>query len=134
MDAKQGGLLDIFGLRLHTSRFSCSLEILQPKLIQVRDLANLDLVAAEINRTAVEGLLVGQAPFYLSARTEIAAMATRLKLPAVYGFRQFAEASGLMSYGPSLIEMYRQSARLVGRILKVRRPAIYRSSCQPATS
>ena len=84
----------------------------------MRDLANLDLVAAEINRTAVEGLLVGQAPFYLSARTEIAAMATRLKLPAVYGFRQFAEASGLMSYGPSLIEMYRQSARLVGRILK----------------
>ena len=50
-------------------------------------------------------------------------MATRLKLPAAYGFRQFAEAGGLMSYGPSLIDMYRQSARLVGRILKGESPS-----------
>ena len=93
------------------------------ELIKVRNLSNLDAIAAEIKHAGVQGLLVGQAPFYLSARAEITAMATRLKLPAAYGFRQFAEAGGLMSYGPSLIDMYRQSARLVSRILKGESPS-----------
>jgi putative ABC transport system substrate-binding protein len=45
-------------------------------------------------------------------------IAARLRLPAIYGFRYFTEAGGLMSYGPNLPDVYRQSARLVGRILK----------------
>jgi putative ABC transport system substrate-binding protein len=49
-------------------------------------------------------------------------MAARLKLPAVYGWREFVDAGGLLSYGPSLPDMYRQSARLVGRILKGEKP------------
>jgi putative ABC transport system substrate-binding protein len=81
------------------------------------------LTAAEIKRANVNGLFVGQAPFYLVARAEITAMATRLKLPAVYGFRQYADAGGFMAYGPSLIEIYRQSARLVDRIVKGAKPA-----------
>jgi putative tryptophan/tyrosine transport system substrate-binding protein len=91
--------------------------------IHVRDIGNLDLTAAEIERANVNGLFIGQAPFYLVARTGITAMATRLKLPAVYGFRQYAEAGGLMAYGPSLIEIYRQSARLVDRVVKGTKPA-----------
>ena len=93
------------------------------ELIQVRDLRNLDVIAAEIMRAQVQGLLVGQAPLYLSASAEITAMAARLKLPAVYGWRAFAEAGGLLSYGPSLPDLYRQSARLVDRILKGAKPA-----------
>jgi putative ABC transport system substrate-binding protein len=50
-------------------------------------------------------------------------MAARLRLPAIYGFRYFTEAGGLMSYGPNLADVYRQSARLVGKILKGERPA-----------
>ena len=41
-------------------------------------------------------------------------MVARLKLPAVYGWREFSDAGGLLSYGPNLPEMYRQSARLCG--------------------
>jgi ABC-type uncharacterized transport system substrate-binding protein len=93
------------------------------EIIQVRDIRNLDLTAAEIKRANVNGLFVGQAPLYMTARAEITAMAIELKLPAVYGFRQFADAGGLMAYGPSLIEMYRQSARLVDRIVKGTKPA-----------
>jgi putative ABC transport system substrate-binding protein len=93
------------------------------EVIQLRDLNNFDTIAAEIKRADVQGLLVGQAPFYLSARAEITAMAARLKLPAIYSFRQFAEAGGLMVYGPSLIDMYRQSARLVDRIVRGAKPA-----------
>ena len=47
----------------------------------------------------------------------------RLKLPALYSWRQFADAGGLIVYGPSLIDIYRQSARLVDRILKGAKPA-----------
>ena len=47
----------------------------------------------------------------------------RLRLPAMYGFREFAEAGGLMSYGYNLPDVYRQSARLVVRILKSDRPS-----------
>jgi putative tryptophan/tyrosine transport system substrate-binding protein len=92
------------------------------EVIRVRDLSNLDTVAAGIMRANVQGLFVGMAPFYMVARTEITAMAARLKLPAVYSWREFADAGGLMAYGPNLAEMYRQSARLVGRILKGANP------------
>jgi ABC-type uncharacterized transport system substrate-binding protein len=93
------------------------------ELIQVRDLRSLDVMVAEIMHAQVQGLLVGQSPLYLSASAEITAMAARLKLPAVYGWRAFAEAGGLLSYGPSLPDLYRQSARLVDRILKGASPA-----------
>ncbi|MGE5141708.1 MAG: ABC transporter substrate-binding protein [Rudaea sp.] len=93
------------------------------EIIQARDLRDLDIVGAEITRANVQGLFVGMGPFYLSARAAIAAMAARLKLPAVYAWREYAEAGGLMSYGPNLAEMYRQSARLVDRILKGTKPA-----------
>ena len=49
-------------------------------------------------------------------------MMARLKLPAVYSWREFADEGGLMSYGYSLPDMYRQSARLVDKILKGAKP------------
>jgi putative tryptophan/tyrosine transport system substrate-binding protein len=88
------------------------------EVIQIRDAANLDAVAADVMGASVQGVLVGFAPFLLSARTEITAMVARLKLPAIYGWREFADAGGLMTYGANLPDLYRQSARLVDRILK----------------
>lgn len=92
------------------------------EVIEVRDLGNLDAVAAQVMRANIQGLLVGAAPFWIPARKEVAAMAARLKLPAVYSWREFADAGGLMSYGPNLPETYRQSARLVDKILKGTKP------------
>jgi putative ABC transport system substrate-binding protein len=92
------------------------------EIIEVRDVSKLDAAAAEVMRADVQGLFVGVAPFWHSARTEITAMAARLKLPAVYGWREFADVGGLMSYGPNLPELYRQSARLVDKILKGAKP------------
>jgi putative tryptophan/tyrosine transport system substrate-binding protein len=92
------------------------------EVIEVRDLGNLNTVAAHVMGANVQGLFVGLAPFWLSARAEITAMVARLKLPAVYGWREFADAGGLMSYGANLPDMYRQSARLVVRILKGAKP------------
>jgi ABC-type uncharacterized transport system substrate-binding protein len=92
------------------------------EIIEVRDLGNLEAVAAHLMRANVQGLLVGAAPFWIPARAEVAAMAARLKLPAVYSWREFADAGGLMSYGPNLPDTYRQSARLVDKILKGTKP------------
>jgi putative tryptophan/tyrosine transport system substrate-binding protein len=106
--------------RLSAATRAAGLDI---ELIQVRDLSNLDAVADKIMRANVQGLFVGMSPFYMVARTGITAMVARLKLPAVYGWREFSDAGGLLSYGPNLPEMYRQSARLVARILKGSKPA-----------
>ena len=92
------------------------------EIIEVRDLGNLDAVAAQVMRASVQGLFVGVTPFFLSARTQITAMVARLKLPAVYGWREFADAGGLMSYGSNLPDQYRMAARLVDKILKGTKP------------
>ena len=92
------------------------------EFIEVRDLGNLDAVIAQVMGANVQGVFVGIAPFWFTARTDIAAMMARLKLPAMYSWREFADAGGLMSYGYSLPDMYRQSARLVDKILKGAKP------------
>jgi putative tryptophan/tyrosine transport system substrate-binding protein len=86
------------------------------------DVNKLDAVTAGIRRAGVQALFVGDGPTLLSARAEITAMVARLRLPAMYGFREFADAGGLMSYGYNLPDAYRQAARLVVRILKGDRP------------
>jgi ABC-type uncharacterized transport system substrate-binding protein len=90
------------------------------EVFKIRDVSKLDALSAEVERAHVHALFVAPGPTFFSP--EITAMAARLRLPAIYGFRYFTEVGGLMSYGPSLTDVYRQSARLVGRILKGERP------------
>ena len=54
---------------------------------------------------------------------EIASIAERHRLPAVYPFRYFVEAGGLASYGPDFVDQYRRAAGYVDRILKGEKPA-----------
>ena len=63
-------------------------------------------------------VLLTSSPFFLPRREEIVALAARHALPAVYFFRDFAVAGGLMSYGTSLTDAYRQAGVYTGRILK----------------
>src|SRR3954447_3445222 len=69
------------------------------------------------------GLAVLEDPLTLSQRTEIAAVAFRLHLPAIYGYREFAEAGGLMSYGTDHGEQWRGGAEIIDLILKGGKPA-----------
>jgi putative tryptophan/tyrosine transport system substrate-binding protein len=62
-------------------------------------------------------------PLTFSLRTEIATLASRLQLPAVYGYREFAEAGGLMSYGTDHAAQWRRGAEIVDLILKGAKPA-----------
>ncbi len=96
---------------------------LSSQMIEVRDPRKLDGVGAEIAQANVQGLLIGQSPLFLAARAQVITMAARLNLPALYAWREFVDAGGLMSFGPNLPDMYRQLARLAVRILKGESPA-----------
>jgi putative ABC transport system substrate-binding protein len=62
-------------------------------------------------------------PLTLNQRSEIARHASRLRLPAIYGYREYAEAGGLMSYGTDHGAQWRRGAELVDMILKGAKPA-----------
>jgi len=87
-------------------------------VIEVRGAAEFDAAFA-----AVQALFVSQSPFFMTHRVEVAERARRARLPAVYGFREFTHAGGLLAYGPSLPAVYRRFATLVDKILKGASPA-----------
>jgi putative ABC transport system substrate-binding protein len=69
-----------------------------------------------------EALLIGTDPFFFSRRVQLATLAARHGIPAAFNSREFVEAGGLMSYGTSLTEVFRQLGAYAGRILKGAKP------------
>lgn len=69
-----------------------------------------------------DALMVGADPFFTGRSARLVGLAARLAIPAIYEFREFPAAGGLMSYGTSLADTYHQCAILTGRILKGKKP------------
>jgi putative ABC transport system substrate-binding protein len=84
--------------------------------------AQIDGALASILREGADALLVPSGPAFLQKAEQIGKFAEVNKLPGIFGMRQSAEAGGLMSYGPSIIAVYRQMAGQVDRILRGARP------------
>lgn len=83
----------------------------------------IDAAFAALNQHKTDLLLVGNDPFFNSNRARIIALAERCAVPAIYELREFVAAGGLMSYGTSITEAYRQAGVYAGRILNGEKPA-----------
>jgi ABC-type uncharacterized transport system substrate-binding protein len=89
----------------------------------VSDEAEMEAAVTAFAREPGAGLIVTPEPFINTHRGLIMALAERLRLPAIYGFRQFVTEGALMSYGPDTVDIYRRSASYIDRILKGEKPA-----------
>ena len=84
---------------------------------------DIDTAFATLVEKRADALLVGPDALFVSLRVQIAALAARHAVPAIYPFRDDAEAGGLMSYGPSNTDLVRQAGIYTGRVLKGEKPA-----------
>jgi putative tryptophan/tyrosine transport system substrate-binding protein len=97
------------GLRIHVLNASTEREI--------------DTAFANLDRLRVGGLIVGTGELFRRRPEHIAELAARQGVPAVYQYREFAAAGGLMSYGASITNAYRVAGSYAGQILKGVKPA-----------
>jgi putative tryptophan/tyrosine transport system substrate-binding protein len=91
--------------------------------VAVRQVDELEQAFAAAARDQVEGMVVLTHGFAVLNRTRIMELAARQRLPVLYGWREFAEEGGLMSYGPDIQVLVRQAATYVDRILKGEKPS-----------
>jgi putative tryptophan/tyrosine transport system substrate-binding protein len=84
---------------------------------------DIDTAFARLAQKPVDALLVGPGPLLDNRRVQLATLAAYHRVPAIYPLRVFAEAGGLMSYGTSITDAYRQAGVYTGRILKGEKPA-----------
>ena len=93
------------------------------ELLEVHDLHEMDSVLTAMSKSPGGSLMVPGGLFLMAHASEITKLAAKHGLPAIYGSRFFMDAGGLMSYGPSLADLWRRAATYVDKILKGARPA-----------
>jgi putative ABC transport system substrate-binding protein len=95
----------------------------QIQVVNASDIREIDAAFEAFARERPDALFVSPDSFFRSRRMQLTHLATRYAIPATYALRDYAEAGGLMSYGASLTDAYRQIGAYAGRILKGAKPA-----------
>jgi putative ABC transport system substrate-binding protein len=111
------------GLTLRDVEAAARVLGLQIQVLNADTSSQIDAAFEIIERERPDALFVGPSPFFNSRRVQIVQLAARYAVPATYPTRPEAEAGGLMSYGPSIVEAYREVGRYAARILNGAKPA-----------
>jgi putative tryptophan/tyrosine transport system substrate-binding protein len=85
--------------------------------------SEIDAAFTTLVQRQAGGLVVPNDAFFNSRREQLVTLASRHAIPAIYGFREFADSGGLISYGANIAAAYRQLGTYAGRILKGAKPA-----------
>jgi putative tryptophan/tyrosine transport system substrate-binding protein len=96
---------------------------LQIQIHNANTSAEIDAAFETMSRERPDAVYVTTTAFLNGRRLQLAQLAAFHRLPAIYGLREYVEAGGLMSYGPNLVDGYRQVGIYTGRILKSAKPA-----------
>jgi putative ABC transport system substrate-binding protein len=95
---------------------------LSVQAVRVSNEHNFDAAFATLAQDRIGALIVTASTFFNIHRDRLVALAARHRIPAIYELREFADAGGLMTYAPSILEVNRQGGVYVGRILKGEKP------------
>jgi putative ABC transport system substrate-binding protein len=96
---------------------------IQLRYFDVEHSSNIGSIFRDVTKERVDAVLVLSSPVLNSKRAEIAKLAIQSRLPSAFGRPEYVEAGGLMTYGPSLPEMFWRAATYVDKILKGAKPA-----------
>ena len=96
---------------------------MRPQRLEVRESKEIDTALEAANRGQANAVILLSSPLVFYHRAELGALAAKRRLPSVSMFVEFAEAGGLMAYGPSLREAFRRAGGFTSRILQGARPA-----------
>jgi putative ABC transport system substrate-binding protein len=95
---------------------------LELQVVYARSDEELDAAFASLPGLRVGALVIGTDPFFTSRAEKMGATSLRLAMPAIYQYREFTAAGGVMSYGGSIVDSYHHAGLYVGRILKGEKP------------
>ncbi len=92
------------------------------QFVEARGLADFDRAFSDMTRARAGALTVLPSHVFVNERRRLVDLAAKHRLPAVYPWREFVEAGGLMAYGPNIADLYRRAATYVDKILKGTKP------------
>jgi putative ABC transport system substrate-binding protein len=95
---------------------------LKLQVLEVRERQEIDTASTVMARERAEALLVVSDAMFFAQRERIVDLAVRHRLPAIFEWREFADAGGLLSYGTNIAEMYRRLAGYVDKVLRGAKP------------
>jgi putative tryptophan/tyrosine transport system substrate-binding protein len=96
---------------------------LELHVLNVSGEADFDTVFAELKRLRVGGLVIGTGSLFVSGVNKLAELTIRHRVPAIFLYRDFCVAGGLLSYGSDILDSYRFAGVYTGRVLKGENPA-----------
>ncbi len=113
----------VYGPVLRNSEAPARALGLQLTVVNIQDAGDFESALRSAVRERVTGLVVFRDSVLVGNQSRFVALVSASRLPAMFGMREFVEAGGLSSYGPSLVEMYRRAAHLADEIFRGAKPA-----------